>query len=92
MFYGLFQSVTALLMVGSGLVAILSLAVWLPLAAAIRVHFLWGIGVFFVPFVNVIFCILHWPEARRPILASLAGLAGAFVMFFIRSVEFTVNG
>ena len=33
----------------------------------------WGLGCLFVPFVSLIFLILHWDVAKKPFLVSLLG-------------------
>lgn len=40
---------------------------------------LWGLGSLFVPFVSLIFVIMHWERAKGPFLGSLAA---SFVMCF----------
>lgn len=43
------------------------------LIEAFRTHILWLLGSIFVPFVSLIFAIMHWDRAGRPFLISLAG-------------------
>lgn len=43
------------------------------LILAFREHILWGLGSLFVPFVALIFAIMHWGKAGRPFLIALAG-------------------
>jgi len=45
----------------------------------------WGLGCLFLPFVGLIFLILHWERAGRPFLVQLAGLAVAIVGVFMSS-------
>jgi len=40
---------------------------------AFRRSILWGLGVLFVPFVNIIFVCLNWAGAKTPFLASFIG-------------------
>ena len=45
---------------------------------------LWGLGCLFVPFVSLIFLIMHWDRAGTPFIIQLTGcvpmFAGAFLM------------
>ena len=41
---------------------------------AFRESVLWGLGCIFVPFVSLIFLIMHWDEAGKPFLIKLAGI------------------
>lgn len=45
--------------------------------AAFRESLLWGLGVLFLPFVSLVFLILHWQSAKRPFFLQLWGLAFA---------------
>lgn len=38
---------------------------------AFRESILWGLGYLFVPFVSLIFLVVHWDEAKSPFLKSL---------------------
>ena len=44
----------------------------------------WGLGTLLVPFVALIFVVMHWQETRKPLLLSVAGnliwIAGAVMM------------
>lgn len=42
--------------------------------AAFRTSILWGLGYLFVPFVALIFIIVHWDVAKRPFLLSLIAI------------------
>jgi hypothetical protein len=46
--------------------------IWL-LVLAFREHILWGLGSLFVPFVGLIFAVMHWAKAGRPFLIALGG-------------------
>lgn len=52
--------------------------IWL-LVVAFRESVLWGLGVVFIPFVSVIFAIIHWDDAKWPFLINLAGT----ILFFV---------
>ncbi len=56
-----------------GIVVMTGAGLWL-LAKAFQTSVLWGLGYIFVPFVSIIFVILHWPDTKKPFLYLLAGL------------------
>lgn len=62
---------TALLFLGIAISAVAG--IWF-LVVAFRQSILWGLGCLFVPFVSLIFLIVHWSEAKRPFLWSLIAL------------------
>ncbi|HEY1171463.1 MAG TPA: hypothetical protein VGH19_08855 [Verrucomicrobiae bacterium] len=41
------------------------------LILAFRTSILWGLGYIFVPFVSLIFVVVHWDEAKTPFLRGL---------------------
>lgn len=43
----------------------------LLIIAAFKESILWGLGYLFVPFVSLIFVIVHWDEAKAPFLKGL---------------------
>ena len=45
------------------------------LIAAFRESVLWGLAVLFVPFVSLIFLILHWSRAKDSFFLQLWGIA-----------------
>ena len=47
--------------------------VWF-IIAAFRVSLLWGLLVLFVPFLDLMFLIVHWDDAKRPFLCGLLAL------------------
>jgi hypothetical protein len=49
-------------------------AIWL-LVAIFRESILWGLGSLLVPLAALIFVILHWDAAKRPLVVGLIGLA-----------------
>jgi hypothetical protein len=53
------------------------------LITAFQTSILWGLGYIFVPFVSLIFVIVHWSVAKKPFLRGLIGipffLLGAFL-------------
>lgn len=62
---------TALLFLGLAISVVAG--IWF-LVVAFRQSILWGLGCLFVPFVSLIFLIVHWSEAKRPFLWSLIAL------------------
>jgi hypothetical protein len=60
----------ALLIVG-GILSIVG-GIWL-LVVAFKESVWWGLGSFFIPFVGLVFAIMHWQVAKKPFLISLAG-------------------
>jgi hypothetical protein len=59
-----------LLVVGAGIVTVMG--IWL-LVKAFQTSVLWGLGYLFVPFVNLVFVILHWQDTKKPFLYLLGG-------------------
>lgn len=47
----------------------------LLLVKAFQTSVLWGLGYIFVPFVSLVFVIMHWQETKKPFLYLLAGSA-----------------
>ena len=47
--------------------------IWL-LIKAFQESILWGLGSLLIPFVGLIFAILHWAECKKPFFYALAGL------------------
>ncbi|MDF3059508.1 MAG: hypothetical protein K0R17_3723 [Rariglobus sp.] len=41
---------------------------------AFQTSVLWGLGYLFVPFVALIFLIMHWSDAKKPFLRSLIAI------------------
>jgi hypothetical protein len=59
-----------LLVAGAGIVTVMG--IWL-LVKAFQKSVLWGLGYLFVPFVNLVFVILHWEDTKKPFLYLLGG-------------------
>jgi hypothetical protein len=53
------------------------------LIAAFRISVLWGIASLFIPFVSLVFVIVHWPNAKRPFAINALGLIIMFAGFFL---------
>lgn len=49
------------------------------LIVAFRESVLWGIGCLIIPFVALIFVIMHWSAAKKAFFIQLAGLALIFI-------------
>ena len=54
--------------------AIVSLigGIWF-LVVAFRQSVWWGLGCLFIPFVSLVFLIMHWRDAAKPVFVSLLG-------------------
>ncbi len=76
----------ALLVLG-GIVALIGL-IWL-LVAAFQESVLWGLGSLLVPFVALIFVIMHWDKGGKPFLVNLGGVALVVVGSFMTGTLFT---
>jgi len=68
--------------------AIISLVYGIALIIkAFQVSVLWGLGYLFVPFVALIFIVVHWQTAKEPFLKSLIAIP-----FMILGLLFLPNG
>jgi hypothetical protein len=47
--------------------------IWL-LVKAFQESVGWGVACLLLPFVSIFFVFMHWPEAKRPFMVSMAGL------------------
>lgn len=63
-----------LVLAGIGGIVMLVFGVIL-LVKAFQTSVLWGLGYVFVPFVSLVFVIMHWQETKKPFLYLLAGSA-----------------
>jgi len=43
---------------------------WL-MVEGFKKHIVWGIGIFFIPFISIVFAVVHWKEAKKPFLINL---------------------
>ena len=68
------MSAIGLVLAGIGGIVMLVFGVIL-LVKAFQTSVLWGLGYIFVPFVSLVFVILHWQETKKPFLYLLAGSA-----------------
>lgn len=53
------------------------------LVKAFQTSVLWGLGYLFIPFVSLIFIIVHWNVAGKPFLMSLVGVPLIIIGFLI---------
>ena len=47
--------------------------IWL-LVEAFKESVLWGLGSIFIPFVSLVFVIMHWDVSKTPFLIQIGGL------------------
>jgi hypothetical protein len=63
--------------IGMGLMGIGGLVAFaasiMILIQAFKESVLWGLGYIFIPFVSLIFVVMHWDQTMKPFLVSLAG-------------------
>ncbi len=45
-------------------------------------HVLWGLGIFFIPLVSIVFAIMHWQVAKKPFLINLLASVLIVVVLF----------
>ena len=48
-------------------------AIWL-LVITFQTSVLWGLGSLLIPFVSLIFVVMHWEETKKPFLIQMAGV------------------
>ncbi len=61
------------LMILGILIAIVG-GIWF-LVVAFQESILWGLGCIFVPFVSLVFLVMHWQVAKKPFLIQMLGTA-----------------
>ncbi len=71
------ELVGILLIVAGGLVMIVG-GLWF-LVVTFEEGVGWGLACMFIPFVSLIFLILHWDRAGKPFLVQLAGAVPLFI-------------
>lgn len=49
------------------------------LVVAFKENIWWGLGCLFIPIVQLIFLVLHWPVAKKPFFIELAGMLLIFL-------------
>ena len=57
-----------------GVIVSLIGGIWF-LVVAFRASVWWGLGCLFIPFVWLVFLIMHWSDAAKPFFVSLLGAA-----------------
>jgi hypothetical protein len=66
--------------------------IWL-VVLGFRKSVLWGLGVWFVPFVNIIFAAMHWSEAQIAVVLSLLGLVFTVLgVYYLESLSTIAPG
>lgn len=66
-----------LLMVIGGIIALVGGIMFL--IVAFKESILWGIGCFIIPFVGLIFLVMHWGKASKPFFIYLGGFILAMI-------------
>ena len=61
------------ILIAIGLIIALAYGIIL-LIKAFQTHILWGLGSLFVPFVSLVFVIMHWDVAKKPFLMGLISI------------------
>ncbi|MFO0799566.1 MAG: hypothetical protein U0804_19015 [Gemmataceae bacterium] len=59
----------------AGLIACIAGSIWM-LVLAFQESVLWGLGCLFIPFVGLVFLIMHWPATKNPLFVYVGGLVG----------------
>jgi hypothetical protein len=77
--------VGAAIMVIGGIGGILCFIVWLTISA-FMVRWWWAPVVLFVPLGNIVFPVLHWKVAKKPVLTALMLFGIMFGMFILRAI------
>lgn len=54
---------------------------WL-IVEGFKQHVMWGLGIFFIPLVSIVFTIMHWQKARKPFLIYLVSSILIVVVLF----------
>ncbi len=67
------MEVLGMMLMVVGIIGALIGGIWF-LVVAFQESVLWGLGCLFVPFVSLIFLIMHWDKAGKPFLIQLAGI------------------
>ena len=63
----------AMILIAIGLIIAVVYGIIL-LIKAFQTHILWGLGSLFVPFVSLVFVIMHWDIAKKPFLMGLISI------------------
>ena len=57
------------------------------LIESFRASIWWGLGVLFIPFVDLIFLFTHWQEVSRPVFLQLFAILLALIPFLFEKPE-----
>lgn len=74
----------------SGMLGLFCLSLWLAFVAWQK-SILWTFGVLFVPGVSILFALMHWSTARKPVVFGGIFLGVAFIIFVLRFVAFNME-
>ena len=66
------MELVGMIILGIGGIISLIGGIWF-LVVAFRQSVWWGLGSIFIPFVSLIFLIMHWADAKKPFFVSLLG-------------------
>lgn len=69
-----------------GAVGLLVGGVWF-LATTFQEGIVWGLACIFVPFVALVFLVMHWDRAGKPFLIQVASLVPLFLGAFLASPQ-----
>ena len=67
------MEVIGMILMGIGCIGIVVGGIWF-LIETFKTGALWGLGCLFVPFVSLIWLVLHWQQGSKPFLLQLAGM------------------
>jgi hypothetical protein len=65
------EAVGILIMAVGGIAAFVG-GIWM-LIEAFKTSVMWGLGYLFIPFVSLIWLVMHWDRGRQPFLIQLGG-------------------
>ncbi|AKS41148.1 hypothetical protein WM2015_767 [Wenzhouxiangella marina] len=80
------MEILGMIIVVAGGLLLLVAAIWF-LVVAFQEHILWGLGCLLLPFVSLVFLVMHWDKAGRPFLYQLAGWAILLLGSFLAGPE-----
>lgn len=67
-----------MLLMLAGFIGVLIGGIWF-IVVAFQESALWGLGVLFIPFVSLIFLVVHWDKAGKPFLIQFAAAVPMFI-------------
>ena len=66
--------IVVLALIGIGWLVTMVGGVWM-MVNAFKTSLLWGLAYLFLPFASLVWMVMHWAEAKKPFMVSLAGCA-----------------